>query len=271
MKKLIVSVFVVACAGAIGCDSADSSISGTFTWDFDYRNWINESSVAVPRTCANQGTDTDPAIPSYPAVDEVHVVLTDPAGEVDGADTTVSCEVGESGFDLKGIPSRELDFVLEGADRDGEVMYSLAGTGLDFSKKVDESFTLLAVVGETRMSVGFPAAVTDACAIDLETVVVGFHVKDGGNVAEQPAYEYEHPVCDDDGEVTHYIRNIPAEPVPGTVEGSLGAALYQIVVRVYDSNGAVAYCGVDVERSISPGREDNDNDDVPVTAGDCAL
>jgi hypothetical protein len=270
MKRLAI------CLCLFGCDSADSALSGTLAWKFDYRNWTNVSAEADERGCSNApAEDPGDLVPAYPRVAKVNVVLDDPQGEVPGVDNDVDCTQGSGGgeYELRGLSERTYDMTLRGLASDGTELYRFDGGQLNFRHEVSESVTLRAVVGETQIFPRFPAVAAGVCPGDVERVRVRFYaIAQDGEVAAEPAFTHSFAACDADAFTeTLYIRNIPADPP----EDSAGPVRYEGKLEGLDAGGDVVYCSVpaagdvgDVSqqsrflRPIAPGGPSLDNSDV---------
>src|SRR5262245_31670473 len=82
----------------LGCGSSDSqaNVNARLSWVFNHADWTQDGAAADLRGCDNSPSGAAPGA-GYPPVATVHVLIEDPAGQVQPFDQTVDCARGVGG------------------------------------------------------------------------------------------------------------------------------------------------------------------------------
>ncbi len=251
---------------ACGAES-HGNVLGTVGWTFDYRNWTKSTSEPDVRVCDNVPA-SGVATPAYSAIDHVRVTLRDELGQIKGIETDAPCSVslGSADYDLYGVDVREWVFSLEGMTADDVVMYRYDDAEMDLNTPVNETFELLAAVGEIDFFVGFGSSDALTCPTNVQTLKWELFELIDGVVSTTPNTVGTRDACPDSYPDEVIIRQIPSTPVQGPT-GGYAPTNYKLRLQALDAGGTTTYCSV-TSRAINPG-DDNIGGNVIVYAAEC--
>jgi hypothetical protein len=122
-------------------------------------------------------------------------------------------------------------------------------------------------VGELHFFPRWPPDGDLACPNDVATLRYSFYALEDSVPAAAPALSGTTEACSDGFASELFLRDIPAHPSPGEVEGAWIPEQYRLVLEGLDGLDNVVYCA-SVDRPVRPGA-DNLAGDVTLAAGAC--
>ncbi|MDP7038919.1 MAG: hypothetical protein QGI45_07165 [Myxococcota bacterium] len=265
MRQLVCASILSLC-WSCGGGSASSNSVGEVSWTLDYRDWTKDTQ-ADARDCSN--TPATQVGPTYSAIDQVHILVEDPEGQVPGIDREFDCASGydSAWVDLVGLVHQDYELTLEAKSASGAILYKHGPSVVTLDGSLDETFTLQAATGELRF---FPMVNSDssfACPSGVENLRYSFYAMDeASSVAEEATLTGTMAACANGILDEIYIREIPSEPKSSNETAYLPSS-YKMVIELVNSSETVLYCGSST-RFISPG-DSNLSQNENLSSGAC--
>ena len=266
MQRLICASILSLC-WSCGGGSASTNSVGEVSWTLDYRDWTYKDSENDMRACDNKPALLDG--PSYSAIDQVHILVEDPEGQVPGIDREFDCASGydSAWVDLVGLVHQDYELTLEAKSASGAVLYKHGPTTVTLDGTLDETFPLLAATGEISFVPIVNGNTDYPCPSGVENLRYSFYAMDeNSTVAEEATLTGTLSACVNDGLDEIVIREIPSTPVAG-VNNAYLATPYKLILELLDSNDSVLYCGSST-KNIDPGNN-NVGGNPDLSSGTC--
>ena len=266
--RLTILILTISSLITAACGSNPEPVAD-LQWRINYGDWTDVNSEDDYRACDNAPEINARGIP-YPAIDRVHVHLTDPAGIIPGYDQRVDCNlgVGTDTLTLRGLVRQAWDVSISAEAADGTILYQYVEDEVDMSTPQTFTWELQAKTSETYFYPRYDNSLV--CAEGVETIRWALYPKDGTAAAEEPNMTGETAACDalnQSAEIV--IRNVPVDPQPGANDNFI-ASSYKVVVEALDASGNVVWCGEEGNRIFRPGLNGNGtNSDINLTSGAC--
>lgn len=274
MRQLALILSLLA-TGA--CGSSSGTVVGSVGWKLDFKDWTcSASDQASKASCQDQYRGCDNAGPAgtmvpYDPITTVRMVITDPAGQVQGFQQDYKCSLGSGGkrVAIRNVVRQLYSMTLEAKTADGTVFYRYEQPKFDLSSPINETVEMLASVGELTVYADFPSTNAGACPSGVDHLTYRLYAVDSsGQPAATPTLSGSAAACDGTIANPVVIRNIPVDPQPGANSNWINSR-YELVLAARDTSNQVVDCSVDT-RTVTPGNDSYNQDATMTAASSCS-